>query len=819
MSGVASNGSSVTISGSGFGSKSPAGPILWDNFEDGVDTSATVGVWDQIGEEVREETSVVRSGSRCARAELGGSDSYGAMEKACSVGTNEKLYVYLWRRYKNPLTYEQQKALRIYKGGGDSFGLTWGYPYGLAAVELCDETKWITNPAHFPSEDVWYNETFVFQLGSGIDTHDGFYSYAKWDVGGDGGTVLSVDDANYKCAGYPGDLVTLYIEKYGRGAGDNEQYVDDVYMDTTWQRVIIGNNQTFSQCTHREIQIPTTWADGQITITVNTGSLPDGLTAYLFVVDAEGDANANGYPIVIGGTGEDTAPPTTSDHDPAKDETGVTADTNVVVHVQDSGDGVDQSSIVMTVNGGTVNPTISGTPADYTVTYNPPQDFAEGQEVAVTVDARDLHAPPNVMPQDSYTFTIALAPDTTDPLVNITQPTSGDTHSTDQNSTAVEGTASDNIGVTTVTWVNNRGGNGTATGTADWTVSNIQLQEGDNIISVTAHDAAGNTGTDTLTVDYTPPAGTYTAEFGSATGTDYPGTLQDTFININSTNYSSENLLSSYTWPQDSVSNAMVLKWDLSAIPGSATIQDATLYLYLSNMDVGGGDDPYDLGVHRIINYNPVIPACTGYTYDGTHSWTPNNQCYNNIPLAQADIDPAESTQPVDKTYGYKLWGVTNMVQDWVSDPASNYGMLVNSDPIASSDSNRYFSSTEASNPDQRPKLVVNYTVGEPPDTTDPTVAISSPTSQGTYSTELDTVDLGGSASDNVGVTSVTWTNSRGGSGTASGTESWTIPGISLHCGDDNVLTVTAEDDAGNSATDTLTVDVKPCTPLGFDTQ
>src|SRR5438552_14912013 len=39
---------------------------------------------------------------------------------------------------------------------------------------------------------------------------------------------------------------------------------------------------------------------------------------------------------------------------------------------------------------------------------------------------------------------------------------------------------------------------------------------------------------------------------------------------------------------------------------------------------------------------------------------------------------------------------------------------------------------------------------------------------------------LGGTASDNVGVTQVTWTNSRGGNGTATGTTSWTASGIGL---------------------------------------
>ena len=91
-------------------------------------------------------------------------------------------------------------------------------------------------------------------------------------------------------------------------------------------------------------------------------------------------------------------------------------------------------------------------------------------------------------------------------------------------------------------------------------------------------------------------------------------------------------------------------------------------------------------------------------------------------------------------------------------------------------------------------------------DTTVPTVTISSPTSSSTYTTTSSTISLGGSASDSSsGISSVTWSNDRGGSGTATGTASWTVSGISLSSGD-NKITVTAKDGAGNSGTDSLQV-------------
>src|SRR4051794_12843460 len=58
-------------------------------------------------------------------------------------------------------------------------------------------------------------------------------------------------------------------------------------------------------------------------------------------------------------------------------------------------------------------------------------------------------------------------------------------------------------------------------------------------------------------------------------------------------------------------------------------------------------------------------------------------------------------------------------------------------------------------------------------DTIAPVVSITSPTSSTSYTTTTNAVTLNGSATDKVGVTQVTWTNSAGGSGTASGTTTW----------------------------------------------
>ncbi len=449
--------------------------------------------------------------------------------------------------------------------------------------------------------------------------------------------------------------------------------------------------------------LPDTTKDIEDVTTVTSPSFSDG-TYYFHIRSVDNALNWSNTAEHLGpfcidtGLAHDTIDPTVTITHPTSASTYIT-DRNTIILGGAASDNVGVTSVTWNNSRGGEGPA-SGTDT-WTISNILLQ---EGNNV-ITVTAQDAAGNTGT---DIVTVTYS-PPDTTDPTATITSPTSGDTFSTEVNSISLGGNSSDNIGMTSVTWTNNRGGSGTASGTANWTISNISLQEGDNVITVTAHDAAGNTAADTIIVTYTPPAGTYTEEFGSATGSDYPGTMEDTFINLNEENSSTHEYLNTYTWPQDTVANAIIMNWDLSAIPSSATIQDATLYLYLSG---AGGDDLYDLSVHKIIHYNPVISVCTGYTYDGTNSWTSNNQCYNNIPLAQADIPAAEDTKCIDKTYSYKSWSVTNMVQDWVSNSTSNYGMLVNSDTVASSGSNRYFSATECSNPDQRPKLVVTSTVG-----------------------------------------------------------------------------------------------------------
>lgn len=95
------------------------------------------------------------------------------------------------------------------------------------------------------------------------------------------------------------------------------------------------------------------------------------------------------------------------------------------------------------------------------------------------------------------------------------------------------------------------------------------------------------------------------------------------------------------------------------------------------------------------------------------------------------------------------------------------------------------------------------------PDVTPPVVTITSPTSDPTYSTSSTPLSVGGTCTDSESaVVLVTWVNAAGGSGTATGTNTWTA-NVAMTSGS-NTITVPCVDAPGNSANDVITVTYTP---------
>jgi hypothetical protein len=82
--------------------------------------------------------------------------------------------------------------------------------------------------------------------------------------------------------------------------------------------------------------------------------------------------------------------------------------------------------------------------------------------------------------------------DTTPPVLKVTSPASSYAIYASSSTIELRGTATDNVGVKSVSWANPRGGSGTALGTTSWSISSLPIAVGYNVIYLTAEDTAGN---------------------------------------------------------------------------------------------------------------------------------------------------------------------------------------------------------------------------------------------------------------------------------------------------------------------------------------
>lgn len=95
--------------------------------------------------------------------------------------------------------------------------------------------------------------------------------------------------------------------------------------------------------------------------------------------------------------------------------------------------------------------------------------------------------------------------DVTAPTIAITAPTGSPTVS--GTLVTVSGTAADGSGINLITWTNNRGGQGSAIGTTTWSITDLVLQSGANVITVTARDGANRTSATSITITSTAGSG------------------------------------------------------------------------------------------------------------------------------------------------------------------------------------------------------------------------------------------------------------------------------------------------------------------------
>ncbi len=173
---------------------------------------------------------------------------------------------------------------------------------GYAGSSVQYYAEHVENPMGGSFEDIYSWTKGVWHLMQ--------FQYQESSMGGNDGEIrvwmdgeLVLEDLDIMTRDDFSELKRPYIlgfyNSWGDGGTDRDDFfIDDAYVDNNWARVEVGNNSNYNQCTHREIQIPTDWDSGSVSVTTNTGSFGPDDELYLFVVNDQGDISS-GFPMDV----------------------------------------------------------------------------------------------------------------------------------------------------------------------------------------------------------------------------------------------------------------------------------------------------------------------------------------------------------------------------------------------------------------------------------------------------------------------------------------------------------------------------------------
>jgi len=316
VSGNFISGEQIQVRGLNFGVKASASPIIWDDFEGGTNgviienRPANIGQWDQgVGsDKVRYSVDNPRTGQMSSHHDFVKNFNV-SLAKNISI---QRLYLDFWAF----VDYVDRPARnwKMWRLYGDSDELQ------LSFVHLC--TSRLVARQHTPTfseadyggqayvDRRWYHVQMVLQESSPNQSDGTVRHRINNRVHGTNSAAVRTraTDRHYSEIRI-GHYWAIDAASNCEANGGAQVYVDDVYIDSSWARVELGNAPVYSDVTHSEIQLPISWSPNELQLELKPGTFDIGQTVYLFVFDADNQVSA-GYPFLLGGSGKSPRPPT-----------------------------------------------------------------------------------------------------------------------------------------------------------------------------------------------------------------------------------------------------------------------------------------------------------------------------------------------------------------------------------------------------------------------------------------------------------------------------------------------------------------------------
>ena len=319
VSGRVANDQTITINGASFGTKASAAPLVWEDFSDGAVDPALVnkgpGPAEINGDNLRHPFS-----SRNVRADYKTAGAFFGYDAA----TAPKWFVQYWIKLAPNWHWgttgfggdddglANVKFFRMFPKGARNYAnvgySTHGFVGGdvLRFVENGEQTYLGVNGQGLFTPGEWHCVQVQYGENNGAGQPNGTMRLWVDGVLQDATTTL---DTNPVADGEPVDKRPYVIGFYDswdpsdKPVDNMYAYYTDLYVDSSWSRVELGNAPTYAGSTHREMLIPTAWSGSSITARVTQGAFRPGDKAYIYVVDDSGKVNATGFKVNVTAAG------------------------------------------------------------------------------------------------------------------------------------------------------------------------------------------------------------------------------------------------------------------------------------------------------------------------------------------------------------------------------------------------------------------------------------------------------------------------------------------------------------------------------------
>lgn len=324
----------LTISGSGFGTKVTAKPLVFDNFNAGTSGKDIVGqkptittlnsgswIWGGTAAGGSATPKYTTGNQRTGSTVSAVADMNGAQwNNSLTVYSQQSEYYASWWMYYDHYAGSISRNTKPWVFYGSSNDEPHAYSgWGdmsdsMLRSAIADSNYSDSKTAYgSPGTPDFYGKWMKFEIylkQSSPGTANGAYKVWITEPGKPRVLQLNRDPVQTRGTSNSYSQFTFVGAYCDSSPADRKYriYADDFYFDNTQARVELGNASTYANSTITEVQPATSWSASGISVSLNQGALPTGSTAYIYVIDAAGSVNSSGYPVIVGSSSASTGP-------------------------------------------------------------------------------------------------------------------------------------------------------------------------------------------------------------------------------------------------------------------------------------------------------------------------------------------------------------------------------------------------------------------------------------------------------------------------------------------------------------------------------